>query len=503
MPKYGLSPWPSQTQAPSGARRCWRARVTAGSVRRDGVSIRPTWSRRIIAASWSARAAPADGSSRWRPLEPPTSTVTSGRGSAAMWARQASAASARRCGVTRCSAVRVTTTFGPVRLSWRLTTIRSKRRGSIRGCWTWTTGTPRRRSAASTGAALPPQPITTWGRGPCTASAATRSGAGQALAAIQRQGARGARTRSSWRRPAASARPIAWDCIPARASHRIQASASDMGGRFSAPRRVASIEKEKAMHQKFADRIEAALTKMAAGCLKRPQSPVKVAQRVGKLLGRNTRAAGGFKWHMQTDEQGQRAVVWTRNPAWKEWVDLSDGSYLLRSNILNWSPEDLWTAYMQLTEAEGAFRISKSDLKIRPIWHQNKERVNVHILVCLLWPTCSGRCWRGGAIKPGWKMSRGRCSRSWGGSGPGGRGDADPAGGGTAAAPCGESPRRPSGDPAPSPGDEPAPSNTPNQVQGNCWVSPARGRGWRTGGCRSGCAARRWTIPPSSPRRCR
>jgi transposase len=143
-------------------------------------------------------------------------------------------------------------------------------------------------------------------------------------------------------------------------------------------------EKEKAMHQKFADRIEAALTKMAAGCLKRPQSPVKVAQSLGKLLGRNTRAAGGFKVDVQTNEQGQARVVWTRNPAWKDWVDLSDGSYLLRSNILNWSPEDLWKAYMQLTEAEGAFRISKSDLEIRPIWHQNKERVNAHILVCFL-----------------------------------------------------------------------------------------------------------------------
>ena len=48
------------------------------------------------------------------------------------------------------------------------------------------------------------------------------------------------------------------------------------------------------------------------------------------------------------------------------------------------SAEDLWHAYIQLTEAEAAFRIHKSDLKVRPIWHQKKDRVLAHILVCFL-----------------------------------------------------------------------------------------------------------------------
>jgi len=54
---------------------------------------------------------------------------------------------------------------------------------------------------------------------------------------------------------------------------------------------------------------------------------------------------------------------------------LSEGCYFLRTNITDWSAEDLWQAYIQLTEAEAAFRIEKSDLRIRPIWHQNEERV--------------------------------------------------------------------------------------------------------------------------------
>lgn len=57
---------------------------------------------------------------------------------------------------------------------------------------------------------------------------------------------------------------------------------------------------------------------------------------------------------------------------------------MLRSNVADWSPEELWRAYIQLTEAEEAFRIQKSDLRIRPVWHHKQERVEAHILVCFL-----------------------------------------------------------------------------------------------------------------------
>jgi transposase len=57
---------------------------------------------------------------------------------------------------------------------------------------------------------------------------------------------------------------------------------------------------------------------------------------------------------------------------------------MLRTNIKGWKAEDLWEAYIQLTQAETAFRINQSDLKIQPIWHQKEERVKAHILVCFL-----------------------------------------------------------------------------------------------------------------------
>jgi transposase len=57
---------------------------------------------------------------------------------------------------------------------------------------------------------------------------------------------------------------------------------------------------------------------------------------------------------------------------------------VLRSNIPDWSPEDLWRTYIQLTQAEAAFRIQKSELALRPVWHQRADRVQAHILVCFL-----------------------------------------------------------------------------------------------------------------------
>lgn len=77
-------------------------------------------------------------------------------------------------------------------------------------------------------------------------------------------------------------------------------------------------------------------------------------------------------------------MVWEKVAAWRRWAELSEGCYVLRTNITDWTARELWEAYIQLTDAEAAFRIQKSDLKIRPIWHQKEERGQAHILVCFL-----------------------------------------------------------------------------------------------------------------------
>jgi transposase len=143
-------------------------------------------------------------------------------------------------------------------------------------------------------------------------------------------------------------------------------------------------QKEKAIHERFEKRIEEGLSKIEAGCLKRKYKLVTIAKRVGRLLGQNTRAAGLFKTDILQDQDGRARITWQKVESWRDWAGLSEGCYLLRSNVNDWTGEQLWQAYMQLTEAEAAFRIHKSDLRIRPIWHQKQERVEAHILVCFL-----------------------------------------------------------------------------------------------------------------------
>jgi transposase len=159
-------------------------------------------------------------------------------------------------------------------------------------------------------------------------------------------------------------------------------------------------EKEKAIRARFEQRIEEGLRRIEASCGRQRLEPAVVGQRVGRLLGRNSRAAGLFQIDIETANKGGARLRWKKVEAWRDWAALSEGCYLLRSNIHDWSEEDLWKTYIQLTEAEAAFRIHKSDLGIRPIWHQKEQRVLAHILVCflayVLWKTLGQRCLQAG-----------------------------------------------------------------------------------------------------------
>jgi transposase len=142
-------------------------------------------------------------------------------------------------------------------------------------------------------------------------------------------------------------------------------------------------EKEKAMHQRFEQRIDTALEKLKSGCEKRRYKKETIDRKVGSIMAKNSRAAGLFEVEVKDSETGA-TIRWSKNEPWRTWAQLNEGCYLLRTNVTDWSAEDLWQAYIQLTEAEAAFRIHKSDLKIRPVWHQKEDRVLAHILVCFL-----------------------------------------------------------------------------------------------------------------------
>ena len=163
-------------------------------------------------------------------------------------------------------------------------------------------------------------------------------------------------------------------------------------------------EKEKAMHEKFAERLEAGLLKMQraaeSGRLKTEHA---AGERLGRLKEKNWRASHVFDVTIRRLDQprGKQTLEITsrRNAKFAEWAALSEGCYLLRSNLTGVDAATLWKRYIQLTEAEWAFRITKDELEIRPIWHHKEDRVKAHILICFLayalWKTLAG--WMAGA----------------------------------------------------------------------------------------------------------
>jgi transposase len=157
-------------------------------------------------------------------------------------------------------------------------------------------------------------------------------------------------------------------------------------------------EKERAMHQRFVERLEAGLHKLRAAAESgRLRDPALANRRLGRLLQRYQRAAAAFEVKItvpppsiETAATGRRnktsdlMITWTRVEPWRDWAELSEGCYLLRTNLVGIDAATLWKRYIQLTDAEWAFRIHKDELAIRPIWHHKKERVLAHILVCFL-----------------------------------------------------------------------------------------------------------------------
>lgn len=148
------------------------------------------------------------------------------------------------------------------------------------------------------------------------------------------------------------------------------------------------VEKEKAMHQRFSDRITKTLEKLKNRIAKSKKKLNKdiINRQIGRILQVNQRAAARFDIQLLNDDSffaGFQLKI-SVNESFDEWALLSEGTYVLRSNITDWDDEKLWKSYIQLTQAEAAFRIQKDQLSIRPIWHQREDRVEAHILVCFL-----------------------------------------------------------------------------------------------------------------------
>ncbi|MFZ2147288.1 MAG: hypothetical protein WAV28_08715 [Sedimentisphaerales bacterium] len=138
-------------------------------------------------------------------------------------------------------------------------------------------------------------------------------------------------------------------------------------------------QKEHTMHQRFIDRMEADLQKMQHCAQSGRLKDIQLAhRRLGRIQQRYWRASSAFDVKIVTTKKpagkARLKITFKRNKQWSDWAQLSEGYYLLRTNLTNIDPKTLWKRYIQLTEAEWAFRITKDELVIRPIWHQKADR---------------------------------------------------------------------------------------------------------------------------------
>ncbi len=160
----------------------------------------------------------------------------------------------------------------------------------------------------------------------------------------------------------------------------------EAGEKYVLCRSSARAEKERAMLQRQSDGLTAALVKIDAGLRRHPQADLEaVGRRIGRALGKYPSASGIVDARVQADERGRACGLEIASElAAGQKAHRQKGAYLLRTNCEETDPALLWRWYIQLVQAEAAFRTAKSDLGLRPIYHQKKERVQAHILVCFL-----------------------------------------------------------------------------------------------------------------------
>lgn len=149
-------------------------------------------------------------------------------------------------------------------------------------------------------------------------------------------------------------------------------------------RSTARREKERAIRRRFSTRIERALKNLTRrveqGQLK---DRSKIERRLGRIQARHPQVADLYAMEV-TEREGRLAIHWKLLEERQVWREAREGAYLLRTNLEGESAEELWTKYVQLTEAEASFRALKSELSIRPLFHQIEPRVKAHILVAFL-----------------------------------------------------------------------------------------------------------------------
>jgi transposase len=163
-------------------------------------------------------------------------------------------------------------------------------------------------------------------------------------------------------------------------------------------------EKEQAIRNRFSARMEDALQRLAKAIeTGRLKDRNKMERRLGRIQAGHPQVSDLYDVALRDTPHGLR-LQWSIKEDRKLWHGLREGAYMLRTNLPAGSAEEFWSRYMQLTEAEASFRALKSELSLRPLFHQLKPRVKAHVMVAFLgyalWVTLKHLLKRRAAIAP-------------------------------------------------------------------------------------------------------
>ena len=143
-------------------------------------------------------------------------------------------------------------------------------------------------------------------------------------------------------------------------------------------------EKEKAIRNRFSNRMETALHELEKAIVTgRLKDRNKMERRLGKIQARHPQVSDLYDLDLRETADGVR-LFWQIREDRRNWREAREGAYLLRTNLTADTAEELWSKYMQLTEAEASFRALKSELSVRPLFHQLEPRVKAHVMVAFL-----------------------------------------------------------------------------------------------------------------------
>jgi hypothetical protein len=136
-------------------------------------------------------------------------------------------------------------------------------------------------------------------------------------------------------------------------------------------------------------------TQLHASCEEKRQPPLVIAQEVGWLSGKNMRAAGLFQARIRTAAEGRARFQWTKSESWRDWARFSHGCYLLRSNVTDWTPEELLEGLHSTDRRRGCVAYpqgrSTDSAGVAPEGRSGSRTHSGRLLVCVRWKTLAQR----------------------------------------------------------------------------------------------------------------